>query len=330
MQLKLPFLTVLSLASVMCFGGCSYVSLVHEGQGESVGLTEITGISQEESERANALLTEKLAEYELVRRYTPPPIGEKVDRTIMFAGHEWNVRNHEGGPGPNAFDDSPRNVWVDAQGRLHLRVVRRGTEWRCAEIYSVEDYGYGSFTFYLDESMTLNPAMVLNIFTWDQTSFEANANTEIGIQVSQLNEKQKSVLYRVEPIEADEKVYRERQHQGAALLSGDFSTHTFTWTESAIRFVSLDHRSWGSQEVERWVINGDTEERVATQGPHQSQALRLPTATEHTKLHFSLSIDRGRPNRPDINEETREIIIRGFDFRPIQPSDEVLMPDKEN
>lgn len=46
-------------------------------------------------------------------------------RTIIFAGHQWGVKDGFHGPGPNEFSDSAENVWVDGAGSLHLKITNR-------------------------------------------------------------------------------------------------------------------------------------------------------------------------------------------------------------
>lgn len=50
--------------------------------------------------------------------------------TLKFAGLEWTVREGQGGPGPNTWES--RNVFVDGQGFLHLKLVQREGRWSCA------------------------------------------------------------------------------------------------------------------------------------------------------------------------------------------------------
>ncbi|HEX8966849.1 MAG TPA: glycosyl hydrolase, partial [Chloroflexota bacterium] len=60
-------------------------------------------------------------------------------RAIEFAGYAWRVRTASvlEGPGPNYFSDSPEHVWLDADGRLHLRVAPEPDgRWYAAEVTS--------------------------------------------------------------------------------------------------------------------------------------------------------------------------------------------------
>ena len=46
-------------------------------------------------------------------------------KTLNFSGYAWEVRNQiQSGPGTNDWDEN--NAWVDAQGRLHLKIAQRG------------------------------------------------------------------------------------------------------------------------------------------------------------------------------------------------------------
>src|SRR5262245_36873813 len=71
----------------------------------------------------------------------------RAARTLEFSGYTWSVRANStpGGPGPNVFSDSAENVWLDEQGRLHMRITHRGENWQCAEITCTAPLGYGTF-----------------------------------------------------------------------------------------------------------------------------------------------------------------------------------------
>jgi hypothetical protein len=61
-------------------------------------------------------------------------------------------------------------VWVDARGRLHLKITRTGSRWECAEVICTRSLGYGTYRFYLDSEVhALDPKVVLGLFTWSDT-----------------------------------------------------------------------------------------------------------------------------------------------------------------
>jgi hypothetical protein len=61
----------------------------------------------------------------------------------------WEVKTGYGGPGPNNWSDLPQNVWLDAQGRLHLKNTQVGGKWYCAEVVSEQSFGYQDYSFHL-------------------------------------------------------------------------------------------------------------------------------------------------------------------------------------
>src|ERR1043165_4812079 len=68
----------------------------------------------------------------------------RASTTVQFSGYTWTIRNTgtaTEGPGPNVFNGS--NAWVDANGRLHLKITKNTTtgKWNCAEIYSAQSFG---------------------------------------------------------------------------------------------------------------------------------------------------------------------------------------------
>lgn len=105
-------------------------------------------------------------------------------RTLEFSGYTWAVKASAGpvGPGPNYFSDSAESVWVDAQGRLHLRIAYREGHWRAAEVSLRQTLGYGTYTFTLGSVDGLDPNAVLGLFTWSDAA--EDHHRELDIEVS--------------------------------------------------------------------------------------------------------------------------------------------------
>src|SRR4051794_19875756 len=77
------------------------------------------------------------------------PSGTAGPRIVRFSSYDWEVKTPGDdlavGPGPNVFSDSDANVSVDSSGALHLRILRNGTVWRCAEVILTRSLGYGRY-----------------------------------------------------------------------------------------------------------------------------------------------------------------------------------------
>jgi len=104
---------------------------------------------------------------------------------LGFSGYDWWIKTSAGliGPGPNYFSDSTNNVWLDPQGRLHLRITHQANQWQCAEIVSARTFGYGSYRFELDSEVdSLDVNAVLGLFTWSDDP--AYADREIDVECS--------------------------------------------------------------------------------------------------------------------------------------------------
>ena len=91
-------------------------------------------------------------------------------RAITFSGYTWDVKSSAGkvGPGPNSFSNSASNVWVDASGRLHLRITLSKGHWYCAEVVNRQSLGRGTYAWTLDSPVdALDPNVTLGLFTWN-------------------------------------------------------------------------------------------------------------------------------------------------------------------
>jgi hypothetical protein len=107
---------------------------------------------------------------------------------FQWCGYDWDVKTSGGflfGPGPNLFSDSAQNVWVDASGRLHLRVTHRNGQWQCAEVFSRRAFGYGTYRFFVESVVdALDPSVVLGLFTYDDDPTGTGGHREIDVEMS--------------------------------------------------------------------------------------------------------------------------------------------------
>ncbi len=168
-------------------------------------------------------------------------------RTLRWSGMEWRVKDSAGelmGPGRNRFSGDPqRSVFVDPQGRLHLRIAseRRASGevvWSCSEVVSLGSFGHGTYRWTLASPVVADPRVVFGLFTWDDTS-EAEHHREIDIElISTWGETNslRNAQYVLQPYERKGHLHRwEMPFTGPAASA---STHAFTWRPDRIEFLS--------------------------------------------------------------------------------------------
>ena len=91
-----------------------------------------------------------------------------VVRMISWSGYTWTVRlPGTGGPGPNAWSDSPANVRVSGSDLL-LSIVRDSSgHWTSAEVDNQRDLGYGTYRWVVASDLSgLDSNDVLGMFTY--------------------------------------------------------------------------------------------------------------------------------------------------------------------
>lgn len=165
-----------------------------------------------------------------VSKGQPVPVPPTV--ALQFSGYEWEVRTTESnrGGGRNLF--SPKNVWVDGEGKLHLRIAKENDQWTAAEVMSRKSFGYGTYRFVLQDTAKLDPKMAITLFTWHKTNLVVN-DREIDIEISRWdNPKNKNSQYVIQPYYLPEKSTRFESPAGMI-------THSFRWEPNQVFFQSV-------------------------------------------------------------------------------------------
>jgi len=229
-------------------------------------------------------------------------------RWLSFSGYAWWVKTATGlvGPGPNYFSDSTNNVWLDAQGRLHLRITNRSNQWQCAEIISARTFGYGNYRFELDEDVdNLDVQAVLGLFTWSDDP--AYAHREIDVECSRWGNAADSnnAQFVVQPFDKAGHLVRYDVPSGVSN-----STHISTWETNRVSFQSLLGGYSPSPDSTN-IINS------------WSYSLAMPqTGDENVRLNFWLYT-----GSPPAGNSQVEVIIKSFEFVPLELPRPALLAD---
>ena len=103
-------------------------------------------------------------------------------KTIAFSGYDWYVRQTQNDRhGMNDYDG--RNTWVDSDGHLHLLLTERDGRWTSAEVRLTRSLGYGTYSYYIQDTSQIDPSAAFSMYTFDVLGSDQNFR-ELTIDVS--------------------------------------------------------------------------------------------------------------------------------------------------
>jgi hypothetical protein len=218
--------------------------------------------------------------------------------TVSFGGYTWDVREGGGGPGPNQW--SANNVWVDSAG-LHLKIAQANGAWSCAEVTMTQALGFGTYEFELTGRPDLfDRNIVLGLFNYTTPDLGPDGTNEIDIEFAQWGNAS-------DPNRLNWTVYPpalgpNSTHDEVPLsLTGDATTHRFTWSSSGVKFVSMHgYQDSGVRNViAKWNDAPANPQQHIPQNP-------IP-------VHMNLWLFKGRA---PVDGQPVEVVIRSFRFTP--------------
>jgi hypothetical protein len=216
------------------------------------------------------------------------PKAKPARHTLQFGGYEWNVRaapSDRGGE--NKFD--PANAWTDKDGALHMRIAGAPGKWTCAEVTLTRSFGYGLYSFTVDDVSTLDPAARFAIFTWDGPAV-AQYGREMAITIGRHGDRpQDNGRYIVEPV--DLPANRSNFSAPAGVL-----THQLRWEPERATFRTFRGEPAGSARP--------IAEHTFTSG--------VPGSGNET-IRFSLYVYQSNPTPM---QKPAEVVVRRFTFEP--------------
>ena len=108
---------------------------------------------------------------------------------VDFSGFNWRIRWRPSDRGGTSNPYSHDNVYVDARGALHLRIIKRDGQWTCSEVNLTRSLGYGTYSFTVEDTSKLDPFATFGIFTWDYSTDQEN-HREFDIDISRWGDPQ--------------------------------------------------------------------------------------------------------------------------------------------
>lgn len=218
-------------------------------------------------------------------------------KTLTFAGRQWTVRpDGIGGPRSNRWCE--RNAFVDARGRLHLRLTKtRQGGWCAAEVYTAERLGFGTYQWQIDSRVDLlDRNVVLGLFNYPPADVGPDATNEIDIEITRWGYPENGILnYTLFPATAGIP-YKTKAFP--MTLEKPRSTHRFIWTAKDIRFQSTQgHRDDTRRPIADWTYAPANAARLIPSKP-------MPVHINLWRI------------APPSDDKPVEIVISDFRFTP--------------
>ena len=161
--------------------------------------------------------------------------------------------------------------------------------------------------------------VVYGFFTWDNTSFLEQANSEVDIEFSKWGKSSDSLTLTqsVQPVWFNIPApYIERtNHPQMNLNKIKFpSTHSFTWTDSLITWKSYEGTDYpGTNLIASWRFDKNNQARTKLEGGKESNPIVIPKPGSDTHARINLWLLNGIA--PSDNKEV-ELIVKEFKFIP--------------
>ena len=221
-----------------------------------------------------------------------------MERKFDWQGYTWYVKS---GPnmGPGPCDWSDKNVWVDQEGYLHLKIGKQNGKWACAEIWTDQPLPFGTYQCQVDGRIDqYAPNIVFSMFSYSGP----DEVKEIDIEMAKWgNPKEKNAWWTVYPNDTKGK----KTHTGFDLkLDGSFTTQRYTWSSTGVHYWMLGgHQPISSLKnlIQEW------DDRPADSG-HSITQTAMP-------LHFNLWLFEGKP---PVDGKAVEVVVRSFQWMSLK------------
>jgi hypothetical protein len=226
-------------------------------------------------------------------------VHPEATSTISWKGHTWAVTS---GGMAGVCAGSPNNVFVDANGYLHLTITNNGGTWSAAELFTTDRLGFGTYQWQIDAPIDrFDRNVVLGLFPYGPAAGIGNDGTnEIDIEYSFWGNANGSngdwTNYPASGTTIGETTYR------FSLGGGTLSTSRFLWNATSIQ---------------DWLLSG-LQPVDSTAGQLNSWRYAPPNPTVNIPQQpLPLGMNLWCFGSPPSNGKNVEVVIRDFRFVPL-------------
>ncbi|HTY90883.1 MAG TPA: hypothetical protein VMC84_06865 [Methanocella sp.] len=220
---------------------------------------------------------------------TPTPIP--VVKTLEWSGYSWIVDDYRGG----VF--TTNNVWVDSEGRLHMKLIYKDGKWNEFNVILKDPIGYGTYSWTVDTDLEDiqdvqdggNPNFIFSGFSYDDSLPDYNYG-EIDIEHCKWGnpDLDSNTDWTIHP--ANHLV--QYKH-----ITGANNTDTIEWMPDHIKFSVQGP----SQPYMEYVFNDHSQ---------------IPPASGYMQWLFYVGEVKSHPPPNNIGYYEAEVVIRNFKIVP--------------
>lgn len=253
----------------------------------------------------------------------PEDVLQRIGDVVYFSGYTWDVKFSEVqlGPGPNYFSHYYDDINVDENGYLHMKIAEHNGRWYSTEVVGRDVVGYGTYTWVVQADLENIPEnIVVGLFTWNNSSFATQANSEVDIEFSKWGDPdlENTMHYSVQPVNFGP-FYPERTRdidtEDGSLIG--VTTHSFTWTDTLIEWRSYaGDKIDPAKQIGYWSFNEDNPARVKNENGLSSAPIVIPEPEDATNVRINFWILPWVSPAPTDGVE-HEIVIRSFQYTPL-------------
>lgn len=254
-------------------------------------------------------------------------------RVIDWSGYQWAVRDSGiSNPGPGPYSAREDHVWVDDRGRLHLNIQQIDGQWTFSEVAMLESLSYGRYEFEVESRYDqyasnvvaglftyLDPNRVANQTAGAVSNGVADTPHEIDIELTQAFGAGGNLYYTTHDPDVP-----SPSRDFTTSLSGDFTTHRFTWEPDQIHWESF-HGHVAGVEQPPFAIR---EERGGNAGAAAEFTYTGPVIpedlNEQVLINFWVFSGGAGVVTPPSDGQAHELILNEFRYTPL---DELLVPE---
>ncbi|WP_428389389.1 glycoside hydrolase family 16 protein [Mucisphaera sp.] len=246
---------------------------------------------------------------------------------LRFAGHTWSIKSSDTpvGPGPNRFSDKPSDIYVDDEGQLHLTLRPVDGHWYATELVSDFQAGYGRYEIIVGPGVdTLDPNVVLGIFTWDHHTYLSDANTEIDIEWARWGNPERANLhYTMHPARNEHvELHPERTTSDDTDLEQQGVSHVIDWRPDRVTCASYLGTDGPDPKrlLSAWTYHGSLHPpRRTGDGEQLTDWIGVVRPSPTTSFRFNLwLLDTNRDGQvdPPTDGQPVHVVIKDFSYTP--------------